>query len=110
MSTISLFFIKSASEGSVAIITQDGKELERIDLSDVKSSYSLVIDSPNGGYNLVLVEKDNISVIEASCTDKVCVHQGKISSSLRPIVCLPNKMMIIIEGPKDDDGIDSVTG
>ena len=110
LSTISMFFMHFNAGGSTAIITQNGQEIQRIDLKKVKTPYTIQIDNPDGGYNLILVEKGQISVSEASCPDKICIQQGKISSSLKPIVCLPNKLMIVIEGPRDANDADSVSG
>ena len=109
LSSLSMLFMRRSAGGSVAVITQDGAEIQRIDLSEVKESYEIKVTNPSGGYNLVLVEPGAISVIEASCPDHVCIAQGKISDSLRPIVCLPNKLMITISGGETPD-IDSVSG
>ncbi|HBE87040.1 MAG TPA: hypothetical protein DDW53_19330, partial [Lachnoclostridium sp.] len=38
------------------------------------------------------------SITEASCPDKVCVRTGKIHRSGELIVCLPNRVVITIEG------------
>ena len=109
LSSVSMCFMRFSAGGSVAVITQDGKELQRIDLSKVKNSYTIRVDHPDGGYNIILVEKGRISVTEASCPDKICIRQGKITDSSKPIVCLPNKMMIIIEGAGSSAGADSVS-
>lgn len=97
-----LVYRNTSAGGTVAVITQDGQEIQRIDLNKVTNAYTLRVDHPDGGYNLVLVEHGQISVTEASCPDKVCINQGTIHDSLTPIVCLPNKLMITIEGTEDD--------
>ena len=109
-STISMFFMRSSSGGSVAIITRNNEEIYRIDLSEVKSPYSIRVDNPEGGYNIVYVEKGKISVSEASCPDKVCVNTGKISDSVKPIVCLPNRVMVLIENEKAAEAPDTLAG
>jgi hypothetical protein len=86
----SMSFSRARAGGGTAVILQDNEVIRRIDLSAVTEPYSLRIDNSSGGYNIVLVEKGRISVTEASCPDKICIHQGKISDSLKPIVCLPN--------------------
>lgn len=109
LSSLSMLFMRRSAGGSVAVITQDGVEFQRIDLSEVKESYELKVTNSDGGYNIILVEPGTISVIEASCPDHICISQGKISDSLRPIVCLPNKLMISIDGGETPD-VDSVAG
>lgn len=109
-SSFAMIFMGSGAGGHIAVITQNNQEIERIDLSKVKDSYTIRVDNPDGGYNMVLVEKGKISVIEASCPDKICVNQGKISDSLKPIVCLPNRVMVLIEDTKNAAGADALAG
>ena len=49
-----------------------------------------------------------IRVESADCPDQVCVDQGWISDGTVPVVCLPNRLVIQIEG--GGDGLDSATG
>lgn len=57
------------------------------------------------GHNTVHIEDGEIWIQEATCPDKICLHQGKISNDGELIVCLPNKLMITIEDneEKEDD-------
>lgn len=41
-------------------------------------------------------------VTDADCTDKTCEHIGKISGAWQNIVCLPNGVVISIDGGDDD--------
>lgn len=94
--------------GSIAVIYQDGEILRTIDLSTVNAPYSFKVKGP-AGVNTVEVERGRIRVSRADCPDQICVHQGWISDSAAPIVCLPNSLVIQIKGG-DDSGIDGVTG
>lgn len=88
---------KNADTGTVAVISVDGEEYERIDLSKVEEAYEIEI-STSFGVNNVLVEPGAISVISASCPDKICVNQGRLTGGGIPIVCMPNRLVISIEG------------
>ena len=88
-------------DGTVAVISVDGEELDRIDLSRVKESYDIEIDT-GYGRNVVHVEPGAISVTEADCPDKICVAMGRLQGSGIPIICMPHHLIIAIEG----DGID----
>ena len=45
---------------------------------------------------------------EAGCPDKVCVSQGEISRTGESIICLPNRIVVTIEGNnKSEDDIDA---
>ncbi|NLA86625.1 MAG: NusG domain II-containing protein [Clostridiales bacterium] len=82
--------------GRFAEITQDGVLIRTVDLNQ---DAEFTIESPSGGYNRIRVENGAISVVEASCPDKVCIRQGAISDGAQPIVCLPNKLVIKITSP-----------
>ena len=47
-----------------------------------------------GATNTVCVRPGSIAIVSASCPDQICVHQGFISTSLLPITCLPNRLVI----------------
>ena len=84
-------------EGTVAVISIDGEEFRRIDLSKVKESYDIEIET-QWGCNTVHVEPGRISVTEADCPDHICVAHGAISSAGIPIICMPHRLIIEIEG------------
>lgn len=98
----------AAAGGTVAVITQDGREIQRIDLDAVEGPYTLTLEGEDGGYNCVQVEPGGISITEASCPDQVCVRQGVIHNDLLPIVCLPNGLVITIEGEDGKAAVDTV--
>lgn len=87
----------SSGGGTVAVITVDGEEYRRIDLSRVRESYDLVIET-EWGTNTVHVAPGAISVTEADCPDHVCVQRGAITKSGIPIICMPHRLVIEIEG------------
>lgn len=78
----------------IADIYQNGELLESITLSDVTEAYTFTVTGENGATNEVQVRPGSIGIISASCPDKLCVHQGFISSSLLPVTCLPNRLVI----------------
>ena len=90
-----------ANGGVIAVITVDGKEVDRIDLSRVKEPYDFDLTTEYG-HNTIHVEPGAISVTEADCPDLICVYMGKLSGDGIPIICMPHHLMISIE----DSGID----
>ena len=84
-------------EGTVAVISVDGEELERVDLSKVRKEYDLEISTEYGN-NTVHIEPGAISVTAADCPDHVCVYQGKLTGSGIPIICMPHRLVIEILG------------
>ena len=97
------FRADSDNSSKIAKIYQNGKELYAIRLDEVKESYELEIKGENGARNVILVEKGQISMKEASCPDKICVKTGPVSKGQIPITCLPNHLVIQIEEGKTTD-------
>ena len=98
---ILLWLRLGAGGGVIAVITVDGAEYDRVDLSRVKEPYDIEI-STQYGHNTVHVEPGAISVTEADCPDLICVYMGKLTGDGIPIICMPHRLMIYIE----DSGID----
>ena len=80
-----------------AQIYLDGELLRTIDLNAVAVPYEFTVETERG-VNTVYVEHGAISVRSADCPDQICVRQGRISDSLVPIVCLPHRLVIQIQG------------
>lgn len=99
-----MLLLPERGEAMIASIYRNGECLYSIDLSSVKVPYTIKLKGEHGS-NDVLVERGRIRVIEADCPDKTCVHQGWISKSGIPVVCLPNKLLIKIE-KNSSEGID----
>lgn len=85
------------STSLIAEIYQDGDLCQSIPLNEVTESYTLTFTGTNGGTNTVEVRPGSIGILSADCPDKLCVHQGFIDSSLLPITCLPNRLVIQIK-------------
>ena len=88
-----------------AKIMQNGKVIREVNLNE---EYEFEITSPDGGYNTVRVEHGKIGVVGADCPDKLCVRQGLIGNGAMPVVCLPHRLSIVIDGK--NNGVDAVSG
>lgn len=67
---------------------------------DIDDEDEIKIES-NEGYNVVKIHDHGVEIDEASCPDKVCVHEGFITKPSESIVCLPNKVHIKIVSNQD---------
>ncbi len=96
-----LYFAFSANkeEGACAVVLKEGEEIGRYPLNK-DGVFSL-----NGGSNTLVIENGYAWLSEASCPDKICVHMGKIHLNGQLIVCLPNALIVTVEGG-DDGGVD----
>ena len=79
------------------------------DLFEVRlTEKDMLLLCSDGLTNMVLVEPGRIRVERADCPDQICVHQGYISDGSQPIVCLPNRLIIQIQG--GGDALDAAAG
>ena len=94
---LGFFALSRLGGGTIAVITVDGQEFRRIDLSRVTGSYDIEI-STKYGHNTVHVAPGRIAVTQADCPDGICVAQGAIDRGGIPIVCMPHRLVVKIEG------------
>lgn len=76
----------------------DGQVVATYDLSQPLDT---IIEGADGGTNHLIIQDGAAWISEASCPDKVCVHQGKIQLNGQIIVCLPNRMTAQVIAPED---------
>ena len=99
---------RSAGQGTVAGIYQDGILVQAIDLSEVGEPRELMIEGPAGG-NTIRVEQGRIRVSGAGCPDQICVGQGWLTGGVTPIVCLPNRLVIRMEEGANEWDLDGMS-
>ncbi len=92
-----LLLKSSGAQGTIAVIRLDGEVYREIDLDAVAVAYDMEIETKYG-YNKLHIEHGAISITEADCRDHICISQGRISTAGVPIVCLPHRLTIEIEG------------
>ena len=74
------------------------------------TSYSLANDGEwalNGGTNILVIKDGYAYLTYADCPDHTCVKTGKIKYAGQSIICLPNKVAIIVR--EKDSGVDLVS-
>ena len=98
-----IFFGKSSADNPRVVIEVDGEVYASYDMDEVKGI--IPISTPNGGENRLWVQEDLVFMDEANCPDQTCVKQGVIKDSTVPIVCLPHKVIVRIEG--GESGLDA---
>lgn len=88
-------------QGTIAVIRVNGEIYEKIDLDAVTVAYEIEINTKYG-YNKLKVDHGSIAVIESDCRDHICMDKGAVSSEGVPIICLPHRLTIVIEGDNID--------
>ena len=109
VAALALFFLMRARQardtgsGAQAVVTVDGQEVGRYPLRK-SGTFPL-----NGGSNILVVENGEAWVSDADCPDKVCMGMGKISRNGEFIACLPNRLLIVVEGAAEQSPVDGMT-
>lgn len=97
--SISWLINASSSGQRIAIVSYRDQELLRIDMS-IDANY--VVQGTLGEV-FIEVKDQSIRVEKETSPLNICSIQGWVSSSLVPITCLPNHILIVIVAPKEGD-------
>lgn len=62
----------------------------------------------NDGTNWVKISDGKVQMVQADCLDQICVHHKEISKNHETIVCLPNKIVLMIESTEEAE-MDAIT-
>ncbi len=85
--------------GNSVSVTVDGKLFATYSLD--RNTEVLIGDSNCG--NTLIIKDGQAFLTNATCPDKLCVKQGKISLNGQTIVCLPNKTVIAVNSSSQPD-------
>ncbi|MFA9377386.1 MAG: NusG domain II-containing protein [Lachnotalea sp.] len=90
--------------GASVIVTVDGKEYGTYSLAE-DATIAIISDY---GSNRLVIQNNTATVTDASCPDKICVHEKSINKTGETIVCLPNKMVVTVINGEENE-LDAVT-
>jgi len=106
---VALTWFGSTDTDLQAVISVDGAEVERIDLTKLAQPVEKVVQA--NGYTLRLtLDASGVTMAESDCPTQDCVHTGTVARSGQSIVCLPARVIIQLEGTVQSDGPDVVIG
>ena len=84
----------------VAVITVDGQETERIELSADMEPVVVTLEE----VGVVITAQDGkVAFTYSDCPDQTCIHTGWLSAAGDIAVCIPNEVIVKIEGVPDSD-------
>lgn len=96
---VSFPIMKNAAKGGNTVkITVNGTLFK-------EASLSQNCEIPINDTNIAVIENGSVYMKYASCPDKLCIHQGKISDSSKKIICLPNKVVIEVTKKSEIDTV-----
>lgn len=96
-----LFSRLQTVRGDTVIIQVDGKIFSRFSLSENRT---VKVPGPLG-ISIVEIKNDKVRMFSSPCPDKLCVREGYISKPGQMIVCVPNRVILKIEGRANLDAL-----
>ncbi|MCL2678066.1 MAG: NusG domain II-containing protein [Clostridiales bacterium] len=105
ISGLALVFVLGGSPGAqVKIVGAQGKILGVYALNEDRT-----IEIDEGGcMNIIVISGGQAQMSHANCPNQLCLRQKPIGKTGQSIVCLPNKLLLMIEGG-DPSGLDGIT-
>ena len=98
-----------SKDGDVtAVVLHYGEEVERIDLSGLDGDRQIEID---GKYHLTIsLTAFGAQVTHSDCPTQDCVRTGHVSRVGQSIICLPEQVVMKLEGTKQSGDPDLILG
>ena len=90
--------------GQTVVVEQDGKVMAR---RSIAVEDTLRIEGPLG-VTTIQIAGGRARVLDAPCPQQLCVKTGAISNAGAMVVCVPNRVVVRVEG-HSKDGVDAVT-
>ena len=98
--TISILCKIQKKEGDFVIVSVDGVETAAYSLH---ADCQIPLTTYNSGQNFLLIKNGMAAITDANCQDHLCVKQGGISKTGESIVCLPNRLIVEIQGNQSEE-------
>lgn len=84
-------------DGAYVAISIDG---ENQGMYSLAKDRELVIETEDGGENILVIKDGVVDMISANCPNQDCVSHNPISIHNESIVCLPHRLAIVIYDKK----------
>ena len=100
--------LSSKDNSITAVVLHYGEEVARVDLSKLDGEKKIAID---GDYHLtVTLTADGAQVTLSDCPTQDCVRTGHIRRVGQSIICLPEQVVVKLEGTKQSGDPDLILG
>lgn len=95
VSFLAVRIFMGGQDGAMVRISLDGELYGTYRLSEEQT---VLIRKSGAVTNTLQISGHKAKMAEADCPDRLCVHQNAISRQGETIVCLPNKVVVEVEG------------
>lgn len=100
-----IFRMAGGTEVSTVTVTVNGEEYGRYPLN---SNRTVEIKQDGKVTNVLVIRDGKADMTQANCPDQLCVHQKAIFRDGESIVCLPNRVIVVAENPKEERSLDGM--
>ena len=91
---LSYLAFSGSSTGDLVVVKVNGEIYGKYSLSKDRT----ITGNRNGHMNKITIKGGKVQVSKSSCKNQICVKQGSISTTHQSIVCIPNRVVVSIEG------------
>ena len=98
-----LLYKCTGKTGDFVVVLIDGRETARYRLQE---DTEVLIETPDGGTNVLRIVGGTAMVVEANCPDGICADHPPISKTNETIVCLPHKLVVKVVSATEADAPD----
>ena len=91
---LSYLAFSGSSTGDLVVVKVNGEIYGKYSLSKDRT----ITVNRNGHMNKITIKGGKVQVSKSSCKNQICVRQGSISTTHQSIVCIPNRVVVSIEG------------
>ena len=103
---LAVFLIPAPGQALSVQVVLDGEVLLSCRLDELEEPVLLPVE---GAYSLTLeLSREGVRVAQTTCPGEDCLHMGTISQAGRQIICLPNRLVVTLQG--GSSFYDAVTG
>ncbi len=93
------------SNNLILEVIKDGKVVYELSLS---SSGEWDISDEKVKFRFAILKDKKVTVLDSNCPQQICVKSKMISKPGETIICIPNKIILIIKG-KEEPPVDTTT-
>lgn len=99
-------YATGGNSGNRVQIEVDSQVVETLPLD---TDAEKIIKTEKGETNTIIIKDGKVSILQADCPDKICVHHRAISRTGESIICLPHKLVVSVTNDKNTENeIDAV--
>ena len=102
--SVAISFYRSPLSATTVTIYVDSQKYATYVVSE--GNEKIVTVDTDFGYNQIKLQSGTAQIIESNCPNHDCIRMGTISHAGDMLICLPHKLMLVLEG---GDSVDAVS-